>query len=62
MASISKRLTAAGEARSDVRYRAGGRAMEEAFSGARTPTTGSGRSRPRCSRGRSLIPVAGGRG
>ena len=31
MASISKRLTAAGEARYDVRYRAGGRAVEEAF-------------------------------
>ena len=31
MASISKRLTAAGEARYDVRYRAGGRAVEETF-------------------------------
>lgn len=31
MASISKRLTAAGEARDDVRYRAGGRAVEETF-------------------------------
>src|SRR5215210_2507671 len=31
MASISKRLTAAGEPRYDVRYRAGGRAVEEAF-------------------------------
>jgi integrase len=31
MASISKRFTASGEARYDVRYRAGGRAVEEAF-------------------------------
>jgi integrase len=31
MASISKRLTASGEARYDVRYRAGGRAVEESF-------------------------------
>jgi hypothetical protein len=31
MASISKRLTAAGEAHYDVRYRAGGRAVEETF-------------------------------
>ena len=31
MASISKRLTAAGAARYDVRYRAGGRAVEETF-------------------------------
>jgi len=31
MASISKRLTAAGEPRYDVRYRAGGRAVEETF-------------------------------
>src|SRR3954468_18474305 len=31
MASISKRLTAAGEVRYDVRYRAGGRAVEETF-------------------------------
>jgi len=31
MASISKRLTSAGEARHDVRYRAGGRAVEETF-------------------------------
>lgn len=31
MASISKRLTAAGEARYDVRYRAGGRTVEESF-------------------------------
>src|SRR5438874_3616991 len=31
MASISKRLTAAGEARYDVRYRAGGRSVEETF-------------------------------
>src|SRR5439155_3334855 len=31
MASISKRFTAAGEARYDVRYRAGGRAVEETF-------------------------------
>lgn len=31
MASISKRFTAAGEPRYDVRYRAGGRAVEEAF-------------------------------
>lgn len=31
MASISKRHTASGEARYDVRYRAGGRAVEEAF-------------------------------
>jgi integrase len=31
MASISKRLTTAGEARYDVRYRAGGRAVEETF-------------------------------
>src|SRR5437764_5455040 len=31
MASISKRLTAAGEARYDVRYRAGVRAVQEAF-------------------------------
>ncbi len=31
MASISKRLTAAGEARDDARYRPGGRADEETF-------------------------------
>src|SRR6266576_6652563 len=31
MASISKRRTAAGESRYDVRYRAGGRAVEETF-------------------------------
>lgn len=31
MASISKRFTASGEARYDVRYRAGGRAVEETF-------------------------------
>jgi integrase len=31
MASISKRLTATGDARYDVRYRAGGRAVEETF-------------------------------
>src|SRR5256886_13229756 len=31
MASISKRLTGAGEPRYDVRYRAGGRAVEETF-------------------------------
>lgn len=31
MASISKRLTASGGARYDVRYRAGGRAVEESF-------------------------------
>ena len=31
MASISKRYTASGEARYDVRYRAGGRAVEETF-------------------------------
>jgi hypothetical protein len=31
MASISKRYTASGEPRYDVRYRAGGRAVEEAF-------------------------------
>src|SRR3954451_14696360 len=31
MASISKRVTAAGEPRYDVRYRAGGRAVEETF-------------------------------
>ncbi len=31
MASISKRFTAAGEPRYDVRYRAGGRAVEETF-------------------------------
>jgi hypothetical protein len=31
MASISKRFTASGQARYDVRYRAGGRAVEETF-------------------------------
>ena len=31
MASISKRFTASGEPRCDVRYRAGGRAVEETF-------------------------------
>src|SRR4051794_24162337 len=31
MASISKRLTASGEPRYDVRYRAGGRSVEETF-------------------------------
>src|SRR5215217_2208998 len=31
MASISKRHTASGEVRYDVRYRAGGRAVEETF-------------------------------
>lgn len=31
MASISKRQTASGEVRYDVRYRAGGRAVEETF-------------------------------
>ena len=31
MASISKRHTASGEVRYDVRYRAGGRAVQEAF-------------------------------
>ncbi len=31
MASISKRHTASGDVRYDVRYRAGGRAVEEAF-------------------------------
>ena len=31
MASVSKRLTAAGEPRYDVRYRAGRRAVEETF-------------------------------
>jgi hypothetical protein len=62
MASISKRLTAAGEARYDVRYRAGGRAVEEAFKRRQDADNRVRQIEARGSRGRSLIPVAGARG
>ena len=61
MASISKRFTASGEARYDVRYRAGGRPVEETFKRRQDAENRVRQIEAEKLRGQVVDPRAGGR-